>query len=75
MKERIIEILAEEFGIDKSIITPEKHIINDLNMDSLSVVQAIMNIEEEFNVEIPEEDIEKIETVADLIKYIESREK
>lgn len=67
---RVKEVLAEQLSVDVSALEPSKSFINDLGADSLDVVELVMAMEEEFNVEIPEEDAEKIQTVGDAIKYI-----
>ena len=67
---RVKEVLAEQLSVDVSTLEPSKSFINDLGADSLDVVELVMAMEEEFNVEIPEEDAEKIQTVGDAIKYI-----
>ena len=60
------KILSERLNVDVSTITDESHIVDDLGADSLSVVEVIMDIESEYEVEIPDEDAEKLWTVADL---------
>ena len=70
--ERVIEIVAEQLGVDKEKITPETSFVNDLGADSLDTVELVMALEEEFDLEIPDEDAEKMTTVADAIKYLES---
>lgn len=67
---RVKEVLAEQLNVDVSQLEPSKSFINDLGADSLDVVELVMAMEEEFNIEIPEEDAEKIQTVGDAIKYI-----
>ncbi len=73
MEERIKEIIADQLGIDVSQIKPESKFVDDLGADSLDVVELIMAFEEEFDVEIPDEDAEKIQTVADVINYIKEK--
>ena len=68
---KVIEIVSEQMGVDKSEITRETHFINDLNADSLDTVELVMEFEDEFDLNIPDEDAEKIQTVGDAIKYIE----
>ena len=72
--EKIREILAEQLGADKESITPDTNIMKDLEADSLDVVEIIMAIEDEFDVEIPDEDAENLQTVAGIVKYLEERE-
>ena len=69
---KVIEIVSEQMGVDKSEITRETHFINDLNADSLDTVELVMEFEDEFDLNIPDEDAEKIQTVGDAIKYIDS---
>ncbi len=73
MEERIKEIIADQLGIDVAQIKPESKFVEDLGADSLDVVELIMAFEEEFDVEIPDEDAEKIQTVADVINYIKEK--
>lgn len=70
LETRVKEVLAEQLNVDVAQLEPTKSFINDLGADSLDVVELVMAMEEEFNVEIPEEDAEKIQTVGDAIKYI-----
>lgn len=64
------EIVAEQLNVDESEITMDTLFIDDLDADSLDVVELMMSFEEEFNIEIPEEDAEKISTVGDVVNYI-----
>ena len=70
--ERIKEILADQLDADADTMTMESDIANDLGADSLDVVELLMAIEDEFDVEIPDEEIENIKTIGDLVKYIET---
>jgi acyl carrier protein len=72
MKKRIVEIIATQLGIDQADITPQANVVDDLGADSLDVVELIMALEEEFNLEIPDEEAEKIKNVQDIIAYMES---
>ena len=67
---KVIEIVSEQMGVDKSEITRETHFINDLNADSLDTVELVMEFEEEFELNIPDEQAEKIQTVGQAIDYI-----
>lgn len=69
--EKIKSIIVEQLGVDESEVTPEAHFINDLGADSLDTVELVMALEEEFGVEISDEDAEKIQTVGDVIKFID----
>lgn len=70
--EKVKAILARQFDEDEDNITPETRLQEDLNADSLDVVDLIMNIQDEFEVEIPDEDVENIKTVGALVEYIEN---
>ena len=72
MEARLKKIVAEQLGVDESKIVPSARFSDDLNADSLDLVEMIMSLEEEFGVEIPDEDAEKILTVGDAMSYIES---
>ena len=71
VKERVIDIVAEQLGVDKEKITPETSFVNDLGADSLDTVELVMEFEEEFDITIPDEEAEKIQTVGQAIEYIE----
>lgn len=68
--QRIKDIIVEQLGVEEDAITLETHFQQDLEADSLDVVELIMAMEEEFDLEIPDEDAEKIETVGDAVEYI-----
>ena len=70
VEERIKSIIAEQLGVKPDEVTPEASFIDDLGADSLDTVELIMALEEEFGVEIPDEDAEKMTCVGDAIKYI-----
>jgi acyl carrier protein len=69
-EDRIKEIIVEQLGVDAAQITPEASFIDDLGADSLDTVELVMAFEEEFDIEIPDEDAEKIRTVRDVIEYL-----
>ena len=71
IKEKVIQIVAEQMGVDKSQVTEETSFINDLGADSLDTVELVMEFEDEFDLNIPDEDAEKIQTVGEAIKYVE----
>ena len=75
VEERVKEIIAEQLGVKKSEIKGESSFIDDLGADSLDTVEIIMALEEEFGIEIPDEDAEKMTTVGDALKYIEEKVK
>jgi len=70
IENKIIEIISEQVGVDKSEIKRETSFINDLNADSLDTVELVMEFEDEFDMSIPDEDAEKIQTVGAAIDYI-----
>ena len=69
--EKIKKIISGQLGVDESEITPKSHFIDDLGADSLDTVELVMQLEEEYGLEIPDEDAEKLQTVGDAIKYID----
>lgn len=71
--EKVKEITAEQLDIDESSITLDSSFINDLEADSLALVQLMMALEEEFDMEIPDEDADEISTVGDAVNYINAR--
>jgi acyl carrier protein len=72
VKERVIDIVAEQLGVDKDTITTETSFVNDLGADSLDTVELVMELEEEFDINIPDDAAEKIQTVGQAVEYIES---
>ena len=73
VERKIRTIIAEQLGVKPEEVTPTASFVDDLGADSLDTVELIMALEEEFNVEIPDEDAEKMKTVGDAIKYIEEK--
>ncbi|MFH1519115.1 MAG: acyl carrier protein [Candidatus Omnitrophota bacterium] len=71
--EKVKNIISEQLGVKKEEIKPESSFIDDLGADSLDTVEVVMALEEEFGIEIPDEDAEKIANVGDAIKYIEGK--
>jgi acyl carrier protein len=71
--DKVKSIIAEQLGVKIEEVTPEASFIDDLGADSLDTVELIMALEEEFNVEIPDEDAEKMTKVSDAIKYVEEK--
>ncbi len=71
--EKVKELLCDNLGIDENDITMDASLIDDLNIDSLDVVELIMAVEEEFGIEIPEGDVEKVSTVGGMVDYISSK--
>lgn len=72
IENKVIDIISEQMGVDKSEITKETSFINDLNADSLDTVELVMEFEDEFDMSIPDEEAEKIQTVGAAIDYIVS---
>jgi len=73
VQDRVKEIIVEQLGVNPDQVTPEAKFIEDLGADSLDTVELVMAFEEEFGAEIPDEDAEKLQTVGDVVKYIEER--
>ena len=71
---RVKEIIVNELGVEAEKVTPEASFVEDLGADSLDTVELVMAFEEEFGMEIPDEDAEQLQTVGDAIKYIEEHE-
>ncbi|GAA0114359.1 MULTISPECIES: acyl carrier protein [Clostridium] len=73
MFEKVRKRISEQLSLDEDDITLESSFIDDLGADSLDIVELIMALEEEFDIEIPDEDAEKISTVGDVVEYIKTR--
>lgn len=73
LEDRVTEIIVEQLGVSKEEVVPEASFIDDLGADSLDIVELVMAMEEEFDIEIPDEDAEKIQTIADAISYVRER--
>ncbi|MEK6715381.1 MAG: acyl carrier protein [Candidatus Omnitrophota bacterium] len=71
--DKVKSIIAEQLGVKVEEVTPQASFIDDLGADSLDTVELVMALEEEFGIEIPDEDAEKMGTVGDAIKYIEEK--
>ena len=71
VEERVIDIVAEQLGVDKEKITRDTHFVNDLGADSLDTVELVMELEEEFDINIPDDAAEKIQTVGEAIDFID----
>jgi acyl carrier protein len=69
--ERVIDIVAEQLGVEKDKIAPETSFVNDLGADSLDTVELVMELEEEFDINIPDDAAEKIQTVGQAIEFID----
>lgn len=73
--DRVKKVVVEQLDVNEEEVTPTASFVDDLGADSLDVVELVMGLEEEFDVEIPDEDAEKIGTVADAVSYIEEKAK
>jgi acyl carrier protein len=74
-EERVKQIIVEQLGVDEAEVTPSASFVDDLGADSLDTVELVMAFEEAFELEIPDEDAEKIRTVQDAVTYIEQHAK
>jgi acyl carrier protein len=74
ISERVKSIIVEQLGVSLEEVTPQASFIEDLGADSLDIVELIMALEEEYDMEIPDEDAEKIQTVDDVTKYIQGKQ-
>jgi acyl carrier protein len=73
--ERVKQIIVEQLGVEESEVTPTAHFVDDLGADSLDIVELVMAFEEAFEIEIPDEDAEKILTVQNAIDYVQAHSK
>ena len=73
VEEKVKDIISGQLGVKKDEIKPESSFVDDLGADSLDTVEVVMALEEEFGIEIPDEDAEKITTVGESVKYIEDK--
>jgi len=71
VKERIVDIVSEQLGVNKDQINDDTHFVNDIGADSLDTVELVMELEEEFDITIPDDAAEKIQTVGEAIEFIE----
>ena len=74
IEQRVKDIIVEQLGVKPDQVTPEAKFIEDLGADSLDTVELIMALEEEFSIEVPDEQAEKLTTVGDVVKYIEEHQ-
>lgn len=72
IESQVIDVIVEQLGVDREKVTPDAKFIDDLGADSLDTVELVMTFEEKFSVEVPDEDAEKLKSVADVVAYIES---
>ncbi len=75
IEQRVKDIVVEQLGVNADQVTPEAKFIEDLGADSLDTVELVMALEEEFAIEVPDEAAEKLQSVGDVIKYIEESQK
>ena len=72
-QQKVIDLIVDQLGVDADNVTPDAHFIDDLGADSLDTVELVMAFEEEFDIAIPDEDAEKLETVGNAIDYLNKR--
>lgn len=72
--DRLKKLIVEQLGVDEEEVTPQASFVEDLNADSLDLVELIMSLEEEFGMEISDEDAERIQKVSDAVEYIEEHQ-
>lgn len=75
IEERVKKIIVEQLGVKEEDVKPEASFVEDLGADSLDTVELVMALEEEFDIEIPDEEAEKIQTVQDAVTYIDAHSK
>ena len=73
LQERLYALLANQLGLEREELAPEAHILDDLGVDSLDVVELMMALEESFDIVVPDEDVERLQTIADVQQYLEVR--
>ncbi len=73
LEDRVSAIVVEQLGVTQDELAPEANFIDDLGADSLDIVELVMAMEEEFDIEIPDDDAEKIQTVKDVISYLKGK--
>ena len=75
VSDKVKSIIVEQLGVDEEEVTADASFVDDLGADSLDTVELVMAFEEEFGVEVPDEDAEKLQAVGDVVKYIEDKQK
>ena len=73
LEDRVSAIIVEQLGVTKEELTPRASFIDDLGADSLDIVELVMAMEEEFDIEIPDDDAEKIQTIKDVVSYVKGK--
>jgi acyl carrier protein len=71
--QKVNSIIGEQLGVDQEAMVPEADLLDDLGADSLDVVELVMALEEEFGIEVPDDDVENIRTIKDVVEYVVSR--
>lgn len=74
LNDKVKDIIIEQLGVEEGQVKPEASFVDDLGADSLDIVELVMALEEEFDMEIPDEDAEKIKTVGDAMNYIQEHQ-
>ena len=70
---RVSSLVGEQLGVEKADLVPEASLLDDLGADSLDVVELVMALEEEFGIEVPDDDVENIRTIQDIVRYVEGK--
>ncbi len=70
---KVNTIIGDQLGVEDGSLVPEANLLDDLGADSLDVVELVMALEEEFSIEVPDEDVENIRTIGDIVQYVGSR--
>jgi acyl carrier protein len=73
LEDRVSAIIVEQLGVSKGELAPQASFIDDLGADSLDIVELVMAMEEEFDIEIPDDDAEKIQTIQDVVSYVKRK--
>ena len=73
LQERLYALVANQLGLEREELVPEAHILDDLGADSLDVVELVLALEESFDIVVPDEDFERLQTIADVQQYLEVR--
>jgi acyl carrier protein len=73
LQERLYALVANQLGMEREELSPEAHILDDLGADSLDVVELVMTLEESFDIVVPDEDVERLQTLGDVQQYLQER--
>ncbi len=73
LNDKVNAIIIDQLGVEKTTLVPEANLLDDLGADSLDVVELVMALEEEFGIEVPDEDVEGIRTIGDIVTYLENK--